>query len=148
MRMSVGQLYSAQQLLGWVSNNSITPVDIEASDIRTVLVCPAADVLEVVMRGGWAIVDISGELKLTERGNYIYSLGEEIASLREQLRDLITFERPVWLKLISRGREELKKFVPSEVKQVLQEAGVCQHSCRIKLLSSLTVSRPVRIQCH
>src|SRR5699024_391377 len=27
-------------------------------------------------------------------------------------------------------------------------AGVCQHSCHIKWLSSLTIHRPGRIQCH
>lgn len=126
MWVSVGQLYSSQRLLQWISEGQLKPSDIEGSDVTTVLVCPAADVLEVVFRGGWASVDVEGVLRLTERGRSVRSMDDATICLREQLRDLISSEKPVWTKLIGRGRQELAKSVPSEVSQTLTEAGLLE----------------------
>src|SRR3990172_5800385 len=104
MWFSVGQLYSAQKLLAWIDRGGVRPEDINASEIASILLCPAAEVLEIVVRGAWTTVNVEGYLKLSSRGKVMLSVVDPVECLREQLQDLISIEQPVWTKLIPRGR--------------------------------------------
>ena len=124
MWFSVGQLYSSQKLLSWIAAGPVRPTDIKGSDITTVFVCPAEDVLNVVLLGVWVSVNTDGILQLTERGKHLLALEPPTICLREQLRDLIAIDKPAWSKLIGRGRYELTRTAPPEVNQMLTEAGL------------------------
>ncbi len=124
MWVSVGQLYSAQRLLEWIDRGGLRPSDIEGTELISVLVCPAIDVLNVVSRASWASVDLEGVLVLTVRGRSLRDIKDPMQCLRAQLRDLISADKPVWSKLIPRGRRELTRTAPSEVTQILSEAGL------------------------
>lgn len=122
MTLSVGQLYSAKQLLDWVAERQLAKSDMNL--FPRVLVCPAGDILNLSTRCGWVEVDLDGALKLSARGASIQKIDDFRLRLREQMQDIISREQPSWSKLFPKGRNETAKFVSSDVRQCLEEAGL------------------------
>jgi hypothetical protein len=125
VKLSVGHLHSAHRLLEIAFSHRSSPPDLLVG-LRTVLVCSAESVINLSMKSGWLEVDADGNLKLTARGHVVHSAKDFRTRVREQLRDFIRATTPAWGSLIPRGRAEVCRFVPADVAQCFEEAGLLE----------------------
>ena len=122
---SVGILYSSQEFLEFVHKERILFADclggrgpFELSAI--------ADVANLSARCGWTRIDEDGVCILTEKGlNVTRELTVE-KKVRRQILDFIDVEQPKWSVKSSCGRSEALRMFPEPVKQIFDEAGLCE----------------------
>ena len=120
---SVGILYSAQEFLEFV--NSTPTLDLNFSEIfQTFAVASPKAIFELSQKCEWIRLNMSGNLEVTERGFQVLQSKQPEISLRIQIGHLIETYMPPWIPLISRGRMETQKYLPSGVKQCFKEAGL------------------------
>jgi hypothetical protein len=127
MTLSVGQLHSARQLLDLVASAELTAKAL-ADGLASILVCPVAEVLNLSTRCGWVLIDMDGILRPSVRGREVQEKKDFQERLREQMKDIIICTQPAWTKMIPRGRAELARFVPPDVRQCFDEAGLMRSS--------------------
>jgi hypothetical protein len=120
---SVGILYSAKEFLDFLSE---TPgIDLTFSAVfQTFSVASPKAVLEVAQKCEWVQLNTAGQLEITDRGKQVIECKEPELTLRVQIRHLIEAYRPTWIPLLSRGRSEAQKYLPSDVAQCLREAAL------------------------
>ncbi len=123
MTLSVGQLHSARQLLELIASSDVTAKGL-VEGLASILVCPLPEVLNLSTRCAWVIIDLDGFLRCSPRGREVLETSDFQERLRQQMRDIIICTQPAWTKLIPRGRSELVKFLPADVRQCFDEAGL------------------------
>lgn len=118
---SVGILYSAKEFLEFVDN---TPdLDLQFPKIfATFSVASPKSVLEISQVCEWIRMNIDGKLEITEKGKEIIQYVNPEKALRAQIGHLIEKSIPPWIPLLSRGRDEAKKYLPIDVAQCFREA--------------------------
>ena len=123
MAFSVGILYSAKQLLDFARHAPVRAAEFPHLFDRFG-VASAEHVLQVAQDGNWIRVSSDGRILLTPAGEEIAAASEPDAALRLQLRHLILGLRPSWSALLCRGRAEATRYMPADVVQCFQEAGL------------------------
>lgn len=122
---SVGVLYASQDFLDFVDH---TPgIDLTFPSLfQTFSVASPQAVLTISQECDWVSLNALGQLEVTERGRYILQADSTEAALQLQLEHLVETYRPKWLGLLSRGRAEAVKYLPTDVVQCLREAALTE----------------------
>lgn len=123
MNLSVGILYGAQRLLQLVLSTPMK-VDELIESFSRIEVANTDDVLEISQKCHWLSVTTQGQLRVTTMGENVYSKGSPQEQLKCQLRDIIFQLDPSWAKRIPNGRKEVLRFLPDEIDQIFDEAGL------------------------
>lgn len=120
---SVGILYSAREFLEFVSN---TPeIDLSFPDLfNTFLVASPKAMLELSQKCEWIRLNVDGKLEVTDRGIQVLNNQQLEIALRVQIGHLIETYLPPWIPLLSRGRSEAQQYLPANVLQCFNEAGL------------------------
>lgn len=120
---TVGLLYSTQEFLDFVADNTVVGQIFEDLKSRFALSRPQ-DIYSISLRCNWVQLDDNGVCILTYRGREIYEHKSEDLRLRIQLQDIIDVYQPVWAIKIRDGRKELEGTLPGEISQIFKEAGL------------------------
>ncbi|MGA3036414.1 MAG: DUF3883 domain-containing protein [Vulcanimicrobiaceae bacterium] len=126
VHLSVGVLYDCQKFLELCADETFQLSELQQSFRIRYGVASMQSVLEMLRAMQWVTFDDSGELRITSNGRQIRECRSHAEALRLQLFDYITLGRPTWGSLIPRGRSETLPFLPSDVRQCFNEAGLCQ----------------------
>ncbi len=121
MSFSVGVLYSCQDMVGLVSSKGISPKEFTDS-FKTFTVAAAGEVLEMSQRCSWVALTLDGTLAVTERGKSVLGAPSRESALRVQIKHAIEIFQPAWAQRMRNGREEVKEYFPSDIKQCFKEA--------------------------
>lgn len=122
---TAGVLHSAERLITMLSSRPLSAETL-IGEFRTILVCPPHAVLNLSQRCGWVEARSDGLLIPSARGARLLGATSYEVRLRAQLLDYVTAEKPVWARLIPRGRKEMSRFVPRDIAQVFREAGLME----------------------
>jgi len=125
MQLSVGVLYSSQELLRIVHDGGVR-LDEFDDMFRKIEVADAKVVLELSQQCNWLRVSESGTLVITERGTSILSAGGSEHCLRQQLADAIGALNPPWARKITLGRFEVLKVLPRNVAQCFRDCALLE----------------------
>jgi hypothetical protein len=87
-------------------------------------VASMAAVLDMLRTVQWISFDDEGNLSITARGREIRKCDSHAAALRLQLMDYIGLTKPSWSSLVPRGRLETMSYLPPDVRQCFNEAGL------------------------
>jgi hypothetical protein len=121
--ISVGMLYDAQKLLGYIASSSATTNELLKS-FKRLEVADFAAVLSIAQQCQWIEVSESSQLILSTQGRRICQTAGVEVQLRHQLRDVLACTSPAWAKKIADGRSEAIKIMPEAVQQAFREAGL------------------------
>lgn len=122
MDFSVGILYSAQELLGFIKSNPKVVTNFPEIFKTFDNVASAKVVFEICQKCEWIKLDIDGYLELTDKSDDILASTSIEKALRIQMQHLIEAYKPPWIPLLTRGRSESLKYLPVDVIQCLREA--------------------------
>lgn len=125
MTFSVGVLYSTQELLRFVGEKNMSP-DEFCSSFKTFAVAAAIDVLEIAQRCSWIALTVDGRMAVTARGQVVLKASSQEAGLRMQIKHAIEVFQPAWAQRMRNGREEVRRYLPAEILQCLDEAGLME----------------------
>ena len=92
------------------------------ASFKTFAVASASDVLELAQRCNWVALSVDGKMVVTNRGKVIIGAQSQEASLRVQMKHAIEVFQPAWAQRMRNGREEVRNYLPSEVRQCFDEA--------------------------
>lgn len=123
MIFSAGILYSSQELLSFVGEKKMSP-DEFCSSFRTFAVASAADVLEIAQRCNWVALLMDGTMVVTSRGQLVLGMTSREEGLRIQIKHAIEVFQPAWAQKMRNGREEIRRYLPTEIYQCFDEAGL------------------------
>jgi len=123
MTFSVGVLYSSQELLTFVGEKNVSPEEF-CSSFKTFAVASAVDVLEIAQRCNWVALSMDGRMVVTSRGLLVLKATTQAAGLRLQIKHAIETFQPAWAQRMRNGREEVRRYLPVEVRQCFDEAGL------------------------
>lgn len=118
---SVGVFHSAHRLLELIKYGSSYTRDAVLS-LDILAVCPPEQVLHLSQQCGWIEIEPAGKICLTPRGQELLNQSSYWNRLRIQLVDYLEITKPLWLKLVPKGRNETSLFLPDDTKQILLEA--------------------------
>jgi hypothetical protein len=121
--LSIAALYSAQRFLALVKRAPSLGTSPMGS-FRLFSLAPANDVLAICQECQWVRLNTSGKLEITDRGEDVLRQSHSELALRVQLGHLIETQRPAWLPLLGRGREEARKYLPPDFEQCMRESGL------------------------
>jgi hypothetical protein len=116
-------LYSAQEFLKLLAGKPILAKDF-VSVFPTYCVASGAHVLRVSQECCWVSLAEDGVVSVASAGKQVLSGADEAQMLRYQLRDVIRVYQPPWAFKMRHGRAETKGFVPPEIQQCMEEAGL------------------------
>jgi hypothetical protein len=119
--LSVGVLYSSQELIHFVGDRFLSIEDFRGS-FRTFAVASATEVLDLVQRCNWIALSADGRMTVTERGLAVTRASSQEVALRVQIKHVIEILQPAWAQRMRNGRMEVRDYLPSEVRQCFQEA--------------------------
>jgi hypothetical protein len=119
---SVSLLYSALDFLKLIPRAGLTTDDFK-KHFQTFKYATADKILDVCFKCGWIRLTQAGQLELNARGVEISELDYKSALLL-QLEDLILNYNPVWGSVLTKGRVEVKNFLPSDASQCFKEGGL------------------------
>lgn len=123
---SVGVLYSAKEFLELLT--TIPNIEMDFPNLfHSFSVASSKAILEISQKCEWVRLDHLGHLVLTEKGKKIVQERKPELALRIQLGHLIESYLPTWIPVLSRGREEAKKYLPMDVVQCFSEAELFNH---------------------
>lgn len=125
MKISIGVLESSQRLLEVVRRN-VTVGKAVKDELPKILVMQTEPLLDLAVRCAWLSSDGHGGLQLSPRGHEIAELGASPLALREQVADILSTTRPVWLGQVPKGRNEALAIIASDARYVLREAGLLE----------------------
>lgn len=122
MYFSVGMLYSAQELLRFLSLNPriVSPFSDSLKAFDNI--ASAKVVFEICQKCEWVRINIDGYLELTTKADDILVDASAEKILRIQIQHLIEAYKPTWIPLLTRGRSEALIHLPVDVVQCLREA--------------------------
>ncbi len=123
MSLSVGILYSSRKLLEILSENSLSSQDI-LSQFKKIYVARTEYVIDICKVCGWIEVTDSGCFFVTSKGQEILQTPSSTDMLRIQLQHFIYSKKPVWSRVLHYGRSEALQYVPKDVTQCFEEAGL------------------------
>lgn len=123
MIFSVGVLYSSQELLSFVGEKKMSPDDF-CSSFKTFAVASATDVLEIAQRCNWVALSMDGTMVVTSRGKLVLGMTTQEEGLRLQIKHAIEVFQPAWAQRMRNGREEVRRYLPTEIHQCFDEAGL------------------------
>ncbi len=124
MNLSVGILYDCQKFIELCETRTFHLEDIRRAFQHRYEAAPIDSVLNVIRAASWIRFENDGRLSLTERGRKILECRDAMLALRIQLMDFIELAKPTWCSLIPRGRKETLGFLPVDVRQCFNEAGL------------------------
>lgn len=125
MRVSVGMLYSAQRLLQLIADTSTTVAELLGS-FRRIEVAESEAVILLAQQCQWISLGAEGALRLTDQGRDILSGGPPAQQLRHQLKHVVHHLNPSWAKRIPNGRRETIRYLPDDIEQIFEEAGLLE----------------------
>lgn len=123
MNYSVGVLYSCQVFLEKIRERSVSAIEFSAT-FRRLALTDTASILDLCQRCDWISVSEDGYCEITTRGQDVLQQENDELSLRRQIRDIIDSFKPSWAQQLRYGRTEVKAFLPAEIKQIFDEAGL------------------------
>jgi hypothetical protein len=123
MTFSVGVLYSSQELLNLIGEKHMSPDEFCAS-FKTFAVASASDVLDIAQRCNWVALSMDGRMVVTARGQQLLETPTREAGLRLQIKHAIEVLQPAWAQRMRNGREEVRGYLPTEIRQCFNEAGL------------------------
>jgi hypothetical protein len=119
--ITVGILYDAQKLMRTVNSSQVTTAELLES-FRKLEVADLPVVLKLAQDCQWIELSHTDAIVLSTQGRRIHDVGNSVAQLRYQLRDVLSFVSPSWAKKIADGRSEALKVMPEAVQQIFSEA--------------------------
>lgn len=122
---SVGLLYSCRDFLRLNFEAGMSPDEFKQY-FQRFKYSTADNILLVSFKCAWIKLTKDGTIRLTDRGREI-SNNEYKGALLIQLEDLILSFNPAWSSILQKGRTEAKNFLPLEVRQCFDEAGLFEN---------------------
>jgi hypothetical protein len=128
MDFSVGLLYSAQDLIRYINKNTLAASDFlkQFPNYNLIRTSSSEKVLEICQIINWIQINSCGYMVLTDSARPIIDSASYKECLREQLKSIILILRPSWSKLIPHGRKQTLDFLPEEIFQCFDEAGLVE----------------------
>lgn len=123
MKISVGLLYSIQQFLDLVNKHTLSE-KVFLDSYTLYLVSKPESIIQIAIRYEWIIINESGFFVLTQSGYKIINENSPEKKLRIQLYYFLVIEKPNWISTIHYGRLETSTYMPPNIRQCFDEAGL------------------------